>query len=209
MEVKANPYVWNFGDMIGRNLTTGDTIKIHLKNKGWISKKDFKVTGEVQNSEGETFGTLSGKWNENLEYTDLEDDKIEVIRQKHPYQGMDYMYNWPETSLNLNKLDMDLLLHLPPTDSRFRTDNKALEFRDLEMATEEKLRMEISQRKRRKERNETKAKINTVWFQEYFDEDSQEKTWGYVGGYWETRFNYYSHNCHFLKLPLPKKGNFN
>ena len=43
----ANPYVWNYGDLVARNLTTGDHIKLHLKKKGWVSKKDFTVKGQI------------------------------------------------------------------------------------------------------------------------------------------------------------------
>ena len=48
--MKANPYVWNFGDMKARNLTTGDNLNIHMKKKGWVSKKDFSVSGEITNA---------------------------------------------------------------------------------------------------------------------------------------------------------------
>jgi hypothetical protein len=51
--VKANPYVWNYGDFVAKNLSTGDEINIHLKNKGWVSKKDFTIRGQLTNKDGE------------------------------------------------------------------------------------------------------------------------------------------------------------
>ena len=39
---------------------------------------------------------------------------------------------------------------LPPTDSRFRTDQRALENGDIDLATQEKHRLEEKQRARRK-----------------------------------------------------------
>ena len=50
----ANPYVWNYGDMISKNLTTGDHIRLHLKKKGWFSAKDYKVSGELKDKNGIT-----------------------------------------------------------------------------------------------------------------------------------------------------------
>lgn len=38
--------------MISKNLTTGDNIKLHFKKKGWFSSKDYKVTGELKDIDG-------------------------------------------------------------------------------------------------------------------------------------------------------------
>lgn len=47
-EALANPYVWNYGDMLSRNLTTGDHISVHFRKKGWIASKNYSVKGEVR-----------------------------------------------------------------------------------------------------------------------------------------------------------------
>lgn len=120
---------------------------------------------------------------------------------------MDYMYNWPLISIDLNTLSEDLILKICPTDCRLRSDQKALEFRNIDLATKEKQRLEVNQRTRRKHRQTNNIEHQPVWFEKYFDEDSQEEVWGYKGGYWETRFFYYHNNCKILNKPLPKKGN--
>ena len=120
---------------------------------------------------------------------------------------MDFMYNWPSISIDLNTLNSDLTLKLCPTDCRFRTDQKALEFRNINLATKEKKRLEANQRIRRKERESCKIEHKPVWFEKYFDEDSKEESWGYKGGYWENRYYYYKRNCKNLGLDEPKLGN--
>ena len=51
--MKANPYVWNYGNFITKNLSNGDEVNIVLKNKGWVSKKDFTIKGEVKDANGQ------------------------------------------------------------------------------------------------------------------------------------------------------------
>ena len=53
-------------------------------------------------------------------------------------------------TLQLNHLNVQNGRSLPPTDSRFRPDQKALEHRLVDLAAEEKHRLEEKQRARRK-----------------------------------------------------------
>lgn len=53
--------------------------------------------------------------------------------------------------MNLNNLTQDMLPKLPPTDSRLRTDQRAYEYGDVDLAASEKNRLEEAQRTRRKE----------------------------------------------------------
>lgn len=119
---------------------------------------------------------------------------------------MDYLYNWPSVSIDFNNMDQDLILKLCPTDCRLRTDQKALEFRNVQLATSEKHRLEVNQRQRRKHRETNNIEHKPVWFELYFDEDSQEEVWGYKGGYWERRFFYYERNCELLSKKASSLG---
>ena len=56
------------------------------------------------------------------------------------------MYNFTNFTLQLNHLPPALKNKLPPTDSRFRPDQRALEVGDLVKAAEEKARLEDKQR---------------------------------------------------------------
>lgn len=44
--------------------------------------------------------------------------------------------------MNLNNLDKDMVTMLPPTDSRLRTDQRAYEYGDVDLAAKEKHRLE-------------------------------------------------------------------
>lgn len=55
-----------------------------------------------------------------------------------------HTYSLSLFGLQLNYVDEDLAEHLPPTDSRFRTDQRALENGDLKLAASEKIRIENS-----------------------------------------------------------------
>lgn len=53
-------------------------------------------------------------------------------------------------SLNINHLNEELALVIPRTDARFRTDLRAYENGDIELASKEKTWLENEQRNRRK-----------------------------------------------------------
>ena len=116
------------------------------------------------------------------------------------------MYNWPSMNVDFNNLNRDLIQKVSPTDSRFRTDQKALEFRQIKLAGEEKHRLEVNQRIRRKYRNDNNIQHVPKWFEAYVDEDTGDESWIYLGGYWETRFEYNLRICKALEKELPNLG---
>lgn len=116
------------------------------------------------------------------------------------------MFNWPSISVDFNNLDREILMKIPHTDCRLRPDQKALEYGYRDLAGDEKFKLEQAQRKRRKYRNENDIEHKPAWFEQYEDKDSGELSWGYKGGYWERRFEYYRRNCKAGKMPEPKRG---
>jgi hypothetical protein len=56
------------------------------------------------------------------------------------------MYGMSHFSLQLNYLPNHLVPFLPPTDTRFRPDQRALENGDFKLAADEKHRLEEKQR---------------------------------------------------------------
>ena len=68
--------------------------------------------------------------------------------------------------------------NLPPTDSRLRPDQRALENGDVRLAESEKLRVEEAQRERRRQGRDRKPR----WFRK-----DTKGEWIYNGGYWEQR----------------------
>ena len=90
-------------------------------------------------------------------------------------------------ALNLNYLDDHLASILPPTDSRFREDQRALENGDIKKAAEVKNNIEQSQRKIRKQWEKDGREFKPKYFVESVDEISKEKCYIFNRLYWEDR----------------------
>lgn len=80
------------------------------------------------------------------------------------------MYGFTPAMVNANYMTSKLEKVLPPTDSRRRPDQRALEFGDLKLATSEKNRLEDKQRLMKKQRDKNKI----VYKPAYFDEEKNE-----------------------------------
>lgn len=76
---------------------------------------------------------------------------------------------------------------LPCTDSRLRPDLRALENQDYELAKSEKLRLEIEQRKRKKEMDENGTQYTPYYFDEVYDDITGELVYTYKRDYWKDR----------------------
>lgn len=99
------------------------------------------------------------------------------------------MYYLTTFALNLNYLPDALLPHLPPTDSRLRPDQRALENGELELATKEKQRLEEKQRLARQLRQERSEPYKARYFEQIEDEDTGEVYYKLSRDYWEDRAN--------------------
>lgn len=86
------------------------------------------------------------------------------------------------------ELTPDLELTLPPTDTRFRPDQRMYENGFFEDAELEKQRVEQNQRARRKEMEAAGVKWKPQWFRSVKDAcSSSGQSWQYDGNYWESR----------------------
>ena len=87
----------------------------------------------------------------------------------------------------MNEMSAELRQKLPPTDSRLRPDQRALENGDLKFASSEKQRIEEKQRSMRKAREKAREKWKPRYFEEEADPATGEKSFRYVRDYWEDR----------------------
>jgi hypothetical protein len=90
-------------------------------------------------------------------------------------------------TLQLNKLTKKHKAILPPTDSRLRPDQRALERGDFKTGSSEKHRIEEKQRKARKEREADGIEWKPVYFEEKVDEITKENSFVFTGQYWKDR----------------------
>jgi hypothetical protein len=181
-------YVDNFGEMNFENVTTKDTGKLILKQRGWGGKGAYETTGSIFDSSKRERFKIEGRWDSEFSLLNCDTGEKQIIwqRRKLPEKS-DWQFNFSEFAIQLNHLSSDQLKMLPITDCRLRPDQRALEMGLIDLASEEKFRLEEKQRARRKE-YEKKGKVHLPrWFEEKVDEFTKEREFFYLGGYWETR----------------------
>jgi hypothetical protein len=90
---------------------------------------------------------------------------------------------------NLNHLNEELSKVLPPTDSRFRKDSRALESQNYEKALNEQEKMEENQKIIFKSYVNRKLVYEPKYFMKYYDEENGEIRYIYTRDYWLDRMN--------------------
>lgn len=88
-------------------------------------------------------------------------------------------------SMCLNELHDHMLQTLPPTDSRLRPDVRILEEGNIDLAGEEKNRLEEKQRYARRERRKRKEEWTPTWFQYGINPVTGKEDWLFKGDYWD------------------------
>jgi hypothetical protein len=170
----------------GSNLYRCD---VEFKEAGMWGSPNI-VTASVFNPRGRVETRLEGKWHEQVSRV-ISKNQLEVLWRAHelpPHAG-DY-YGFTYWGVTLNELSEDLRREgrggegsewlIPPTDSRWRPDQRAMEEGDLEMAESEKVRVEEAQRERRR----VGTDVNPRWFAKAGNGDTD---WVYRGDYWRVR----------------------
>uniref|UniRef100_A0A7I4BYF9 PH domain-containing protein n=1 Tax=Physcomitrium patens TaxID=3218 RepID=A0A7I4BYF9_PHYPA len=203
-------WIDNYGEVSVINHTTGDVGRIRFHKAS--SREQCRITGKMYDSKGVAHYTIFGNYMEAV-YScpesctnfDINGPDVRLL-WKAPEQIEDYrqQYCFTRYSLALNELTPKLSYALPPTDSRFRPDQRALEDGDLDKATPEKLRLEDKQRIARRVRKEQGVEWQTMWFTQRDPEVSEVKTieegnvepsWVYKGTYWDAREKLDWENC--------------
>ena len=179
-------YLWFSGDMVVRNLTTGDEVTVNFKPKGWTAKNDFEVEGLLKDAAGNIKYHIFGKWDSFLSVIDANTKQETKIGTKHEsVKDYELQYMFSKFTIGLNHLSVDTLKKTAPTDARLRPDQRAYENGNLELAASEKNRLEELQRKRRKENEARDFHWKPLWFD--FKMEGEDFTSSYKGGYFETR----------------------
>jgi len=176
----GSKYFEHCGQMAIENISTGERCIVDFKQNGYWGPTNV-VSGTIHNTNGDIVGQLDGKWDDQIcQILDNSGSHLRVLWKMVPFpeDPLDF-YGFTFYGMTLNEITDDLIGKLPPTDSRYRPDVRALENGQLELAEEEKTRVEQLQRARRSDGNERQPK----WFRQVGGE------WEYVGGYWEARAN--------------------
>ncbi|XP_068788469.1 oxysterol-binding protein-related protein 1 isoform X2 [Struthio camelus] len=98
------------------------------------------------------------------------------------------MYNFTSFAMALNELDKEMESIIPKTDCRLRPDIRAMENGEIDLASEEKKRLEEKQRTARKNRSKSEEDWKTRWFHQGPNPYTGTQDWLYSGNYWDRNY---------------------
>lgn len=166
------------------------SCKLKFKEQSILERNPHQVHGFVEDVTGKKVATLFGKWDDSMHYVNgdgigkpkdcslLSDASLLWKRNKPPPNPT--RYNLTSFAITVNELTPGLQEKLPPTDSRLRPDQRHLENGEYEKANAEKLRLERRQRMSQKLQE-------TGWKPRWFQQEGENGSYRYLGGYWEAR----------------------
>jgi hypothetical protein len=207
--ITGNPTVDNYGLMEIKNWTTGEVAHVEFKARGWQASSAYQVSGKVMDDQGKVRYSLGGRWNSKL-YARLtpgfeaavplpakdsgpvhrggivDPSQAYLIWEANP-RPKGIPFNLTPFVLTFNHIDDKLRPWLPPTDSRLRPDQRAMEDGEYDLAASEKNRLEENQRARRRKRQEQGEDFTPAWFTKARCDVTGEEYWKFNGKYWEQR----------------------
>ncbi|XP_076609662.1 oxysterol-binding protein-related protein 7-like isoform X1 [Chaetodon auriga] len=178
----------HYGEVVIRN-TKSDvcTCKItFVKSRYWSSDNSKnEVQGVVLNQAGEVVHRFGGLWHEGIFCDTLVTPTCIWKPNVQPDDHFDF-YGFSRYARELNELTPDLEAVLPPTDTRFRPDQRLLEEGKVAEADKKKDEVEEKQRERRKEMAKIGQEHIPRFFRKALDEAGRE-VWLTNQTYWKLR----------------------
>ncbi|KAL6064437.1 hypothetical protein STEG23_029768, partial [Scotinomys teguina] len=143
-------WIEHYGEIVIKNLTDDSChCKVNfIKAKYW-STNAHEIEGTVFDRSGKAVHRLFGKWHESI-YCGGASSSTCVWRANPMPKGYEQYYGFTQFALELNEMDPLSRSLLPPTDTRFRPDQRLLEEGNIEEAEVQKQRIEQLQRERRR-----------------------------------------------------------
>ena len=161
---KGERYVDNYGELTIKENKSDLTCKITFEKAGYWSAKKNEITGVIINSKGEIIEKLFGRWNESIHCGVPPTTRCIWRPGALPDNFQDY-YGFSRFAIELNELTETDRIFLPPTDTRFRPDQRLLEEGKIADAENCKLELEQKQRERRKVKEERSLPpYKPLWF---------------------------------------------
>ncbi|KAH8597750.1 oxysterol-binding protein-like protein [Bisporella sp. PMI_857] len=206
--ITGNPTVDNYGPMEVKNWTTGESCVIDFKPRGWTASSAYVVSGSVKDATGKTQISIGGRWNSRFyarrtvgfEAPPTDPKPADVHRRTSVVDPSQAFVIWeanPRPSgipfnltpfvVTLNDINDQLRPWLPPTDTRLRPDQRAMEDGEYDFAATEKNRVEEKQRAKRREREALGEEFVPKWFAKSKCKVTGEEFWEFNGRYWKER----------------------
>lgn len=194
--IAGEKYVEPTGELLVFNETTGQKAVSTFKAGGMFSGRSEDVTSKAFDPYGKELPLgMVGTWTTSLQLVkngSLTDTVIWSVGPLVP--DAPKHYGLTSFAATLNELTPIEGKKLPPTDSRLRPDQRALENGDVDRAEEEKTRLEENQRARRREMEAAGESWVPRWFTRVEDAATAgtgtEIVWRLKtgkDGYWEER----------------------
>ncbi|RDL41016.1 uncharacterized protein BP5553_00995 [Venustampulla echinocandica] len=204
----GSPSVDNYGPMEVKNWTTGEVCVLDFKPRGWKASSAYQISGRVNDAKGQTRFSMGGRWNSKIyarltpgyESIPEEPKSGEIHRRGSNLEPAQAFLVWeanPRPSgipfnltpfvVTLNDINDNLRPWLPPTDTRLRPDQRAMEDGEYDFAATEKNRVEEKQRARRRVREANGEEFQPMWFSKTKCPITGEAYWKFNGNYWTER----------------------
>ncbi|XP_014838453.1 PREDICTED: oxysterol-binding protein-related protein 3-like [Poecilia mexicana] len=180
--ISGQRWIEHYGEMAIKNMNSNvcQCKVTFVKAKSWSSTVN-EIEGVVTDSNGKVVHTIFGKWHESVFQGDPPSATCIWRANPMPVEQEQY-YGFTQFAVELNELDSSLRPLLPPTDTRFRPDQRLLEEGNIDGAEEQKQRIEQLQRERRRVLQD-----NSMIHQPRFFKKSKDDTWVTNNTYWEQR----------------------
>lgn len=207
--IVGNPTVDNYGKMEVTNHTTGDVIIVDMKQRGWKASSAYQLSGYVLDKKGNAHWAIGGHWNLKIYARKVSDanekgrreslvETQDIKATQDPYSGAKFLvwqaaprpkvpFNLTSFALTLNDLPETLRPWLPPTDTRLRPDQRAMEDGRYDEASNEKHRVEEKQRAARRQREANRITYKPNWFIRSKHPITGDEYWHFNDQYWKLR----------------------
>lgn len=195
--IMGNYWIECIGEIKVVNVKTGDSARLVMQPcRGQLDQRGG-CEGWVSNAAGEVVWTISGNYTSSLSAARAGEESSVVWTRYELPDDVEEQYMFTKFAIALNDNSDPLVPLLPPTDSRFRPDQRALEQGEHQRATSEKLRLEDKQRKARHARKLAGEEYHTLWFEQTNPDDKElvrypdERTsaWQFNGSYWNRKWD--------------------
>ncbi|XP_043994680.1 oxysterol-binding protein-related protein 3-like isoform X1 [Gambusia affinis] len=175
-------WIEHYGEMAIKNMNSNvcQCKVTFVKAKSWSSTVN-EIEGVVTDSNGKAVHSIFGKWHESV-FQGAPPSATCIWRANPMPVEQEQYYGFTQFAVELNELDSSLKPLLPPTDTRFRPDQRLLEEGNIDGAEEQKQRIEQLQRERRRVLQD-----NSMIHQPRFFKKSKDDTWVSNNTYWEQR----------------------
>lgn len=190
--IAGEKYVEPVGELVVVNETTGQKSVSTFKSGGMFSGRSEDVVVKAFDIHGNELPLgLNGTWTASLQLIEHGQPTDKTIWSAGLLVDQpSKRYGFPVFAASLNEITPIEDTKIPPTDSRLRPDQAALEQGDIDKAEELKGKLEENQRERRRDMEGHNEIWRPRWFSRVEQSDEEEVIWRLKTGkdsYWEER----------------------